>query len=455
LQFRKSIFNRQNNNHVMAQKPYKPFIWDRNEILPHEEIRALQFVRLRDCIRRCSTVPFYRKKFDELSISPDSIHSVDDIGKLPFTTKADFRDNYPLGFLAVPRERVVRYHGSTGTTGKPTIVAYTQQDLDLWAELCARFLVSGGLKPQHTVQVAFGYGLFTGGFGLHYGIERVGAAVIPAASGNTKRQLMLLQDMQADALVCTPSYALNIAEAIHAEGISRSELALKLAFLGSEPWTEAMRDALEKSLDIKGSNNYGLSEVIGPGVSGECPERSGMHFQEDHFIVECLDPDTLEPVPEGQPGELVISSISREAMPILRYRTRDIASLHSGKCPCGRETIRMSRVIGRSDDMLILRGVNVFPSQIEEALLTIEGTAPHYQIVVDRPKIMDEIRVRVEISPELFSDKMTDMANLKHKIEHAVQQMTGLHMQVELLPPQSLERFEGKARRIVDHRKLK
>jgi phenylacetate-CoA ligase len=441
-------------NKIMSQEPYRPYIWDRNEVLSREEIRALQFVRLRDCIRRCLAIPFYREKFDERGISADSVHSVDDIRKLPFTTKADFRDNYPLGFLAVPRERVVRYHGSTGTTGKPTIVAYTQQDLDLWAGLCARFLVSGGLKSYHTVQVAFGYGLFTGGFGLHYGIERVGAAVIPAAAGNTKRQLMLLQDMQADALVCTPSYALNIADAIHNEGIERSTLALKLAFLGSEPWTEAMREALERSLDIKGSNNYGLSEVIGPGVSGECPERNGMHFQEDHFIVECLNPDTLEPVPEGQPGELVISSISREAMPILRYRTRDIASLHSEKCSCGRSTTRMSRVIGRSDDLLILRGVNVFPSQIEEALLTIEGAAPHYQIVVDRPKILDEICVRVEISPELFSDKMTDMTNLKHKIEHAIQQMTGLHMQIELLPPQSLERFEGKAKRVIDHRKL-
>jgi phenylacetate-CoA ligase len=356
--------------------------------------------------------------------------------------------------LAVPREQVVRFHGSSGTSGKPTIVAYTQNDLNLWSELCARFLVSGGLKSHHTVQVAFGYGLFTGGFGLHYGIERVGAAVIPAASGNTKRQLMLLQDMQADALVCTPSYALNIAEAIRAEGIDRSQLSLKLAFLGSEPWTEAMRETLEKSLGILGSNNYGLSEVFGPGVSGECPERNGMHFQEDHFIVECLDPDTLKPVPEGQPGELVISSISREAMPVLRYRTRDIASIYSGKCPCGRETLRMSRVIGRSDDMLILRGVNVFPSQIEESLLTIEGVAPHYQIVVDRPKVLDEVRVRVEISKELFSDKMTEMTQLKQKIEHAIQQMTNLHIPVELLPPMTLERFEGKAKRVIDNRKL-
>jgi phenylacetate-CoA ligase len=438
----------------MPRKPYRPFVWESEELLPREEIRALQFVRLRNCIRRCTVVPFYQQKFAEYGISSDSIRSVDDISKLPFTTKADLRDNYPLGFLAVPREKVVRYHGSTGTTGKPTMVAYTQTDLELWANLCARFLVSGGLQAHHTVQVAFGYGLFTGGFGLHYGIERVGAAVVPAASGNTKRQLMLLQDMQADALVCTPSYALTIAEAIKAEGIDRSRLALKLAFLGAEPWTETMRETLEQTLNILGTNNYGLSEIIGPGVSGECPERNGMHFQEDHFIVECLDPDTLQPVPEGEPGELVISSISREAMPVLRYRTRDIARVFSDPCPCGRSTLRMSRVIGRSDDMLIIRGVNVFPSQIEEALLAIEGAAPHYQIVLERPKTMDEVRVRVEIVPEIFSDKMTEMAQIQRRIAHAVYQVTGLNMEIELLPPLTLERFEGKARRVVDNRNI-
>ncbi|MDR3183055.1 MAG: phenylacetate--CoA ligase [Planctomycetaceae bacterium] len=438
----------------MPQEPFRPYIWQSAELLPREEIRALQFVRLRECIRRCSAVPFYQQKFKEYGITPESIHSVDDIVKLPLTTKADLRDNYPIGFLAVPREKVVRYHGSTGTTGKPTIAAYTQGDLDLWSNLCARFLVSGGLKAEHTVQVSFGYGLFTGGFGLHYGIERVGAAVIPAAAGNTRRQLLLLQDMQPDALVCTPSYALNLAEAVKEAGIERKSLALKLAFLGSEPWTEQMRETLEASLEIFGSNNYGLSEVIGPGVSGECPERTGMHFQEDHFIVECINPETLKPVPEGEPGELVISSITREAMPILRYRTRDIARLYSGKCACGRETVRMSRVIGRSDDMLIVRGVNVFPSQIEEALLTIEGAAPHYQIVLERPKTMDEVRVRVEVVPETMSDKMTDMLHVQKKISHAVQQYTGLNMTIELLPPMTLERFEGKAKRVVDKRNI-
>ncbi|MDR2170813.1 MAG: phenylacetate--CoA ligase [Planctomycetaceae bacterium] len=438
----------------MPHYPYKPFIWDKSETLSRDEIRAIQFVRLRETIRRCMSIPFYRNKFDELDLRPESIKSVDDIVKLPLTTKSDLRDNYPFGFLAVPRESVVRYHGSTGTTGKPTIIAYTHSDLELWSNLCARFLVSGGLQPYHTVQVAFGYGLFTGGFGLHYGIERVGAAVVPAAAGNTKRQIMLLKDMQSDALVCTPSYALTIAEAIKTDKILASEISLKLAFLGGEPWTESMREALETAIDIRSTNNYGLSEVMGPGVSGECQERSGMHFQEDHFIVECIDPHTLQPVPEGQQGELVISSISREAMPVLRYRTRDIAVLYSGRCDCGRETLRMGRVIGRSDDMLIIRGVNIFPSQIEEALLSIEGAAPHYQLILERPKTLDEVRVRVELDKNLLSDKMIDMIQLKSRIEDAIHQITGLHLQVELLPPMTLERYEGKAKRVIDNRNI-
>ncbi|MDR1053290.1 MAG: phenylacetate--CoA ligase [Planctomycetaceae bacterium] len=438
----------------MSRYPYKPFIWDENETLSRDEIRAIQFVRLRESVRRCMSIPFYRKKFDELGLQAESIRSVDDVVKLPLTTKSDLRDNYPLGFLAVPREKVVRYHGSTGTTGKPTIMAYTQSDIELWSNLCARFLVSGGLQSYHTVQVAFGYGLFTGGFGLHYGIERVGAAVVPSAAGNTKRQIMLLKDMQSDAIVCTPSYALTIAEAIKTERVDASELSLKLAFLGGEPWTEQMRETLEATIDVKSSNNYGLSEVMGPGVSGECHVRSGMHFQEDHFIVECIDPDTLQPVPEGQAGELVISSISREAMPILRYRTRDIAVVYSGRCECGRETLRMGRVIGRSDDMLIIRGVNIFPSQIEEALLSIEGAAPHYQIILERPKTLDEVRVRVELERNLLSDKMIDMVQLKTRIEGAIHQITGLHLPVELLPPMTLERYEGKAKRVIDNRNI-
>ncbi|MGL6225353.1 MAG: phenylacetate--CoA ligase family protein [Thermoguttaceae bacterium] len=435
-------------------QPFRPMILDRNETLPQDELKALQFLQLRDCVRRLGNVPFYRRKFDEMGITPESIKSVEDIAKLPFTTKADLRDGYPLGFLAVPREEVVRYHGSSGTTGKPTIVGYTANDLELWSRLCARFLVAGGLKPSHTVQIAFGYGLFTGGFGLHYGVEKVGAAIVPAASGNTKRQLMLLEDMKTDLLVCTPSYALTIGEAVRAENIDPKTLHLSSAQLGGEPWTEQMRESIEASLGIKAFNNYGLSEVIGPGVSGECEYQDGMHLQEDHFIVECIDPETLQPVADGERGELVITSFSREAMPILRYRTRDIAYIMRGECRCGRTTRRMSRVVGRTDDMLIIRGVNVFPSQVEEALLAIEGAAPYYQIEVNRPKTLDEITVRVEVLPELFSDKLSDMTLLKERIAHAILQITGLHMHIELLPPHTLQRFEGKAQRVIDNRRL-
>lgn len=437
--------------------PKEPFVnrhWSPFESMPREEIRALQFVRLRDCVRRLEKVPFYKAKFAESGLRFEDIRSVDDITKLPLTTKVDLRDQYPLGMLAVSRDEVVRFHGSSGTTGKPTMVAYTQNDLELWSNLCARFLVSGGLQAKHTVQIAFGYGLFTGGFGLHYGVEKVGAAVIPAASGNTKRQLMLLQDMKADAIVCTPSYALTIAEMLKADKIDPQGLPLKYAHLGGEPWTEPMRLAVEEAFDIQAFNNYGLSEVIGPGVAGDCIERTGMHFQEDHFIVECLDPDTLESVPRGEPGELVITAITKEAMPILRYRTRDIAILYEGDCACGRTTLRMSRVIGRSDDMMIIRGVNVFPSQIEEVLLSVEGAAPHYRIELTRPGTLDEIRVCVEVLPENFSDKLADMTKLKRDIELALQQTTGLHMQVDLMPPKSLERFEGKSKRVVDNRGL-
>ncbi len=423
--------------------------------MPREELRALQFVRLRDCVRRLAGVPFYKKKFDAAGLRAEDIRSVDDIAKLPLTTKSDLRDQYPLGMLAVPRDRVVRFHGSSGTTGKPTMVAYTKNDLELWSDLCARFLTSGGLQPRHTVQIAFGYGLFTGGFGLHYGVEKVGAAVIPAASGNTKRQLMLMQDMRTDAIVCTPSYALTIAEMLRAEKIDPRSLTLKYAHLGGEPWTEQMRCAIEEAFDIQAFNNYGLSEVIGPGVSGDCIERTGMHIQEDHFLFECLDPETHEPVPFGRPGELVITAMTKEAMPILRYRTRDIAILYDDPCPCGRTTLRMSRVIGRSDDMMIIRGVNVFPSQIEEVLLGVEGAAPHYQIELTRPGTLDEVRVRVEVLPEHFSDKLADMTQLKRRIEQSIRQTTGILMQIDLMPPKSLDRFEGKARRVVDNRDLK
>jgi phenylacetate-CoA ligase len=423
------------------------------ETMPRDQLRELQSHGLCDTVRRCANVPFYKQAFAAAGIDPDNFPGLADLRRLPFTTKADLRDHYPLGFLAVGRDKIARVHGSSGTTGRPTFVAYTRNDLDTWAQICARFLVAGGLRPEHMVHVAFGYGLFTGGFGLHYGIEKVGSAIVPAASGNTPRQIMLIRDLGAEVLICTPSYALTIAEAARNQGIDPTDLPLKFAHFGGEPWTEDMRLEIERQMGLLAFNNYGLSEVIGPGVSGECAARTGMHIQEDHFIVECVDPDTLEPVEPGEPGELVFTSLTKEAFPIIRYRTRDIATLDQAPCPCGRTGMRMSRVVGRTDDMLIIRGVNVFPSQVEEALLRVDGTAPHYQIEVSRPGSLDEVTVHVEIRPELFSDKMSQMQALRDRIDREVQSVTGLRMKIELVEPQRLERFAGKAKRVIDHRR--
>ena len=427
-------------------------ILDAEECLPRAELEAMQLTRLRQVVERVAHVPFYRDAFALRGLSANAIHGLDDIRRLPFTTKADLRRYHPLGFITLPREKLARIHGSSGTTGTLTFVAYSQADLRLWANLCARFLVSGGLRPEHTVQVAFGYGLFTGGFGLHYGIEYVGATIIPIASGNTRRQIELMQDLGSEVLVCTPSYALTIAETARELGIDPRRLPLKFAHFGAEPWTEAMRQQIEAELDLLAFNNYGLSEVIGPGVSGECAARNGMHIQEDHFLVECLDPETLEPVPEGEPGELVFTALTKEAMPLLRYRTRDIARVWREPCACGRTSARMSRVTGRTDDMLIIRGVNVFPSQIEEALLRVEGTTPHYMIEVDRPATLDEMTVRVEVAPELLSDRMDRMQILKERIGREILTVTGIRATIELAAPRTLERFMGKAQRVTDRR---
>jgi len=428
-------------------------IWDGvAETLPPGKREALQLARLRDLVQRVARVPFYRDQFTHREIGPHSLRSPADIRRLPVTTKEDLRRQHPLGFLAVPRDRLARIHGSSGTTGRPTFVAYTAHDLDTWSNLCARFLVAGGLRPEHTAQVAFGYGLFTGGFGLHYGIERVGAAIIPAAAGNTRRQIEIMRDLDPEVLICTPSYALTIADTARELGIEPRALPIRYGHFGGEPWTEDMRREIEAQLDIAAFNNYGLSEVIGPGVSGECPERNGMHLQEDHFLVECVDPETLEPVPDGEPGELVITTLTREAMPIIRYRTRDIARIDRSPCPCGRTTARMSRVAGRTDDMLIIRGVNVFPSQIEEALLRVEGTTPHYLIEVARPGTLDEVHVKVEIHREMFSDRMDRMQALCERIGREIQAVAGIRAHVDLVEPQTIERFVGKAKRVLDHR---
>lgn len=418
------------------------------------ERRALQLERLRRQVAHVARVPFYAKRFAETGLTPESIRSLDDVRRLPFTTKQDLRDNYPTGFVAVPKERIVRYHGSSGTTGKPTFVAYTQNDIDMWRNCVARFLAACGTKAGQAVQVSFGYGLFTGGFGLHYGLETIGAGVIPISSGNTEKQLMIMQDMEAEGLICTPSYAAKLMEVIAERGI-RDSIKLKFAQLGGEPWTEDMRRTLEAGLGFPCFNNYGLSEVLGPGVSGECAWRSGMHIQEDHFLVEVINPDTLEPVPDGEEGELVFTALTKEAFPLLRYRTRDIATITRETCPCGRTTARMTRVVGRTDDMLIIRGVNVYPSQIEEALLRIEGVAPHYTIELDRPGALDEVTVHIEMRPEFFSDSMSKMQELKERIFRAIQSVTGLSMEINLASPQTIQRFEGKAARVVDRRKLR
>lgn len=430
-------------------------IWDPIETLPQNELKALQLHRLKKCVERASAVPHYRQEFAKTGITADSIKSLDDLRRLPFTTKSDLRENYPLNMLAIPKAQLARIHASTGTTGKPTLCAYSHNDLNLWSELCARFLYAGGLRQEHIAQVAFGYGLFTGGFGLHYGIEKVGAAIVPASSGNTDRQIMLMQDIGVDVLICTPSYALNIAEVLQQKGIAPSDMKLRFAHFGGEQWTEAMRRDIEKSLKIRCFNNYGLSEIIGPGVSGECAARTGMHIQEDHFLFECINPQTLEPVADGEQGELVITALTKEAMPVIRYRTRDLATLYSDPCPCGRTFRRMGRVIGRSDDMLIIRGVNVFPSQVEEALLRVEGTAPHYLIEVSRPGNLDTIVVKVEMRTENFSDQMSEMQKLKSRIDREIHAITGIRMQIELVAPNTLERFVGKATRVIDNRKLR
>jgi phenylacetate-CoA ligase len=436
----------------MSRPDYPSVVFEPAERLPRNELAAMQLARLRETVRRASAVPFYRDAFAAANISPDDIASLDDLRKLPLTTKDDLREHYPLGFLACDRGEIRRVHGSSGTTGKPTFVAYTAADMELWASLVARFLVAGGLQPWHLVQIAFGYGLFTGGFGLHYGVEKVGAGVVPAAAGNTPRQLMLMRDLRVDALVCTPSYALTLAEAAAQEGLKPGDLPMRFGHFGGEPWTEDMREEIERGLGIWAFNNYGLSEVIGPGVSGECIERRGMHVSEDHFIVECLDPETLTPVEPGRRGELVFTTLTKQAMPIIRYRTRDLASLDGEPCPCGRTGVRMSRVVGRTDDMLIIRGANVFPSQVEEALLRVEGTAPHYLIEVDRPGTLDEMTVKVEVTPRFFSDRLRDLQELHDELAAQLHSVTGIRMKVDLVEPNSLERFIGKAKRVIDHR---
>ncbi len=426
-----------------------------NECMHQEELEQLQLERLQATLNRVyGRVPFYRKRYDELGISPEDITSLADLARLPFSTKADLRDNYPYGLFAVPMREVVRIHASSGTTGSPTVVGYTRNDIRTWSNLVARIITMGGVTKDDVIQIAFGYGLFTGAFGLHYGAERIGASVIPASSGNTARQIKIMQDFKTTALVSTPSYAMLIGETVREMGIPMSALSLKWGLFGAEPWSDAMRQEIEDRLGIVATDNYGLSEVIGPGVSGECLQRKGLHINEDHFLVEIVDPETLTPVAPGDPGELVLTTLSKEAFPMIRYRTGDLTRLLPGECPCGRTGRRMSRVLGRTDDMLIIKGVNVFPSQIETILFDIEGTEPHYQIVIDRKGAMDEATVLVEVSETIFFDQMRRQKEMVEKIQKRLAQELGVTFDVKLVEKKTLERFEGKAKRVVDNRRI-
>ncbi|KAF0179862.1 MAG: phenylacetate-CoA ligase [Nitrospirae bacterium] len=425
-----------------------------NECMPRDEREQLQLERLQATLFRVyMNVPFYRKTFDTLGIDPDAFRSLDDLRKLPFTTKEDLRASYPYGMFAVPLREVVRIQASSGTTGAPTVVGYTRNDLKHWSNLVARILTAAGVTQNDIVQIAFDYGLFTGAFGFHYGAERIGASVIPISSGNTRRQLKIMQDFRTSALLCTPSYALALAEAIQESGTSVSSLSLKYGLFGAEPWSEAMRSELQDKLKIIATDNYGLSEVMGPGVAGECLERNGLHINEDHFFVEVINPETLEPVAPGETGELVITTLTREAFPVIRFRTRDLTRLLPEPCVCGRTLTRMTKVMGRTDDMIKLRGITVFPSQIEAVLCATEGVEPHFQIEIDRKGALDEMTLLVEVSDSLFSDEIKDLQGFMDRIRRDLESEVGFPVEVKPVEKKSLERFDGKARRVIDRRK--
>jgi phenylacetate-CoA ligase len=431
-------------------------IWDKtHETMSRNEIEKLQLERLQAKVRQVyQKVPFYRQVLQEKGLGPESVRSMQDLARLPFTTKQDFRDNYPFGLLAVPREEVVRIHASSGTTGKPVVVGYTRTDVEIWAEVMARTLAMGDVTRDDVVQNCYGYGLFTGGLGIHYGVERLGATIIPSSVGNTKRQLMLMEDLGTTVLTCTPSYSLIIAETAAEMGIDMRESKLRVGFFGAEPWTDSMRQEIEDKLGILALDIYGLTEIIGPGVSQECPHKQGMHIFEDHFLAEIIDPQTGEPLPFGQQGELVFTTITKEAMPVIRYRTRDITTLHAEPCPCGRTTVRMEKVRGRTDDMLIIRGVNVFPSQIETVLLQVEGVEPQYLIYVDRQRHLDDLEIWLEVSPEVFTDEMRGLERLEQTVRRDLESVLGISARIKLVEPRTIERTEGKAKRVIDRRNL-
>ncbi len=424
--------------------------------MEREELLKLQGERVAAMVKRVyDSVPFYRTRLQEMGLEPEDIKTIDDLKKLPFTTKQDLRDNYPFGLFTVPQTDIVRLHASSGTTGKSTVVGYTHNDIQMWSEVVARSLTMAGIGKSDLIQVAYGYGLFTGGLGLHYGAEKVGATVIPISGGNTKKQLQLMEDFGSTVLACTPSYAAYLGEALVEEKIDPKNIKLKAGVFGAEPWTEEMRSQIERLLGIKAYDIYGLSEIIGPGVSMECHCQKGMHIFEDHFIPEIINPESGEVLPYGELGELVFTPATKEAMPLIRYRTRDLTRLHAEPCECGRTLVRMEKCVGRSDDMLIIRGVNVFPSQIESVLLEMSETKPHYLLVVDRENNLDTLEIRVEIDEQFFSDEVKELEGLRKRIKANIASILGISATIRLVEPGTIERSMGKAQRVIDNRKIK
>jgi phenylacetate-CoA ligase len=431
-------------------------IWNEKiECATREEMSAIQSERLIKTVERVyHNVPSYRAKMQEKGLVPSDIKSVEDLSKLPFTEKTDLRDNYPFGMFTVPMSEIVRVHASSGTTGKPTVVGYTRNDLTMWSEVVTRTLCMAGVGQDDIVQIAYGYGLFTGGLGMHYGTENLGATVIPISGGNTQKQLQLMQDFGSSVIACTPSYALFLAEVMKENNIDPESLKLRVGIFGAEPWSENMRKEIEAKLKIKAIDIYGLSEVVGPGVSCECEEQAGMHINEDHFIPEIIHPETLEPMPPGEIGELVFTTVTKEGIPIIRYRTHDLTRLIYDKCKCGRTLVRMEKCMGRSDDMLIIRGVNVFPSQIESVLLEMSETEPHYLLIVEREGTLDVLKVMIEVQEQFFSDEIHKLEELKNKIKHNIQNTLGITVAVKLVEPKTIERTAGKSKRVIDNRKI-
>ncbi|HOR39353.1 MAG: phenylacetate--CoA ligase [Paludibacteraceae bacterium] len=431
-------------------------IWNEEiECMSSSEMRKLQSERLKELVNKVyQNVEFYRKKMDEKGVRPSDIRSIDDISKLPFTNKTDLRDNYPFGLFAAPMKEIVRIHASSGTTGKPTTVGYTKKDIENWQEVLARCLIMSGVTPEDIVQVSFGYGLFTGGLGIHYGAENVGCTVVPISAGNTRRQLQLMSDFGSTVLACTPSYALHLADAMSEFGYSLSDMKLKTGVFGAEPFSENMRLELEKKWGIKAFDIYGLSEIMGPGVANDCEFHDGLHIHEDHFFPEVVDPKTKEPLPDGQQGELVFTTLTKEGIPLLRYNTHDLTTLTRERCECGRTLVRMKKITGRSDDMLIIRGVNLFPSQIEQVLLEMGETSAHYMLYVDRENNLDILELKVELDETKMVDTIKDLMSLSRKIEHSLHSALGLSVKVTLVEPKSIPRSEGKAVRVIDNRKI-